>query len=316
MSLGPLNVLVGPNEAGKSNFLDLIEFLGDSARQDLAGALEDRGGYERVRYRGEGSTGPVSINVKANVTTHSSENAPDEYGLTFWSRRMKASEATFLRRNEEFVFKRTQGRGRRITVTGAKAELVETVEGRRPRRQEQLPLRRDSLALSTLRRLPKEEGGEEIERFARLFTTFRVFNADVDRARRPGRIRDERESLSQDASNLASVLVQLLSDADRFEDFMADARAMVPGLEAIEFEEYGAGSPALAVKLVERGLKNSTYLDDASFGTVRILALLALLYDPSPPLLTCIEEIDHGLHPYLFDRWWRGCERRLNARSC
>lgn len=302
VTLGPLNVLVGPNEAGKSNFLDLIEFLGDSAREDLAGALNERGGYDRVRFRGEDATGGVAIKVKANVTTHSSESAPDEYDLTFWSRRMKASGGQFLLRNEDLTFKRTQGRGRRIKVSGEKAEFLETGEGRRQQRQEQLPLRRDSLALSTLRRLPANEGGEEIDRLARLFTTFRVFNVDVERARTPGRIREDFESLQSDASNLATVLIHLRLDEDRYTDFLADARAMVPGLEDIEFEEYGAGSPALAVKLVERGLRDATYLDDASFGTVRILALLALLYDPNPPLLTCIEEIDHGLHPYLFDR--------------
>ena len=76
----------------------------------------------------------------------------------------------------------------------------------------------------------------------------------------------------------------------------------VLGLEDIEFEKLGGSAPAVAVKLVERGLADSTYLEDASFGTVRVLALLALLYDPDPPDLTCIEEIDHGLHPYLFDR--------------
>lgn len=300
VTLGPLNVLVGPNEAGKSNFLDLIEFLGDSARQDLTGALEKRGGYARVRYRGEGSSGPIAIHVRANVTSHSSENAPDEYDLSFWTQRLKNRADGVLLRNEELVFKRTQGRGRRITVKGNKAELLETEVGRRPRRPDHLPLRRDSLALSTLRRLPPEEGGDEIEKFARLFTTFRVFNVEVGRAVRPGRIRSE--ALRPDASNLASVLVSLSADGDRYEDFIADARAMIPGLEGLEFEEYGASSPALAVKLVERGLRDSTYLEDASFGTVRILALLALLYDPSPPQLTCIEEIDHGLHPYLFDR--------------
>lgn len=36
---------------------------------------------------------------------------------------------------------------------------------------------------------------------------------------------------------------------------------------------------------------------DASFNTTRLLGLLALLYDPDPPALTCVEEIDHGLHP-------------------
>jgi predicted ATPase len=77
---------------------------------------------------------------------------------------------------------------------------------------------------------------------------------------------------------------------------------MVPGLMDIVFEPQGGDSQTFAVQLVERGLQDPTYLADASFGTVRILAILALLYDPEPPLLTCIEEVDHGLHPYVFDR--------------
>lgn len=301
VTLGPLNVLVGPNEAGKSNFLDLIEFLGDSAREDLAGALGKRGGYDRVRFRGERTSGPISIHVKANVTTHSSENAPDEYDLSFWTQKLASRDEHILRRNEEIVFKRTQGRGRRITVKGNKVELLDTREGRRPRGAERLALRGDSLALSTLRRLPSDEGGDEIERFAELFTTFRVFNVDVARATRPGRVRHD-ESLRPDAANLATVLIALSADADRYEDYLDDARAMIPGFQGIEFEDYGSSAPTLAVKLVERGLRDATYLADASFGTIRVLALLALLYDPNPPDLTCIEEIDHGLHPYLFDR--------------
>lgn len=32
-----------------------------------------------------------------------------------------------------------------------------------------------------------------------------------------------------------------------------------------------------------------------------MLGLLALLYDPAPPALTCVEEIDHGLHPQALE---------------
>lgn len=297
--LQPLNVLVGPNEAGKSNFLDLIEFLGDSARSDLGAALDMRGGINRVRYRGADSTsGRVSIDVAASVTTHSSPTAPDEYSLAFSSRAMAGGRRALIR-TEDFKFKRTRGRGRRITVSGAKAELID-YQGQKIQGSDRLPLRSDSLALSTLRRLPPDEGGEEVDRFARLFTTFRIFNVDVERARQPGRLVPA--SLDWDASNLASALMGIAADGDRFQDLLEDAFAMVPGLEGIEFEDVGGASPAVAVKLVERGLRDSTYLQDASFGTVRILALLAVLYDPDPPLLTCIEEVDHGLHPYLFDR--------------
>jgi predicted ATPase len=55
------------------------------------------------------------------------------------------------------------------------------------------------------------------------------------------------------------------------------------------------------VVLQERGLRRVTQLADASFGTIRLLGLLALLHDPQPPALTCVEEIDHGLHPQALE---------------
>jgi predicted ATPase len=58
----------------------------------------------------------------------------------------------------------------------------------------------------------------------------------------------------------------------------------------------------VVLNLVEAALPGSTKLQEASYGSIRALALLALLYDPSPPRLTCIEEIDHGLHPHILDR--------------
>lgn len=302
VALGPLNVLVGPNEAGKSNFLDLIQFLGDSARLDLTEALGVRGGLDRVRFRGDSDSGAVSIQVAANVTTNSSERAPDEYELRFYSRRLRAGAAEgrqILVRNEEFRFKRTAGRGRRIKVNGDRAELV-SWRGEQNTSERQLPLRSDSLALSTLAKLPDSEGGNEIRRFSQLFTSFRVFNVDVERARRPTRFTES--SLRPDASNLASALLQLMTHDQIWRDFLDDARAMIPGFQNLEFRNADASEPTVAVAIVERGLRDSTYLADASFGTVRLLSLLALLYDPNPPAITCIEEIDHGLHPYLFDR--------------
>lgn len=296
--LGPLNVLVGPNEAGKSNFLDLIQFLGDSARVDLAEALHMRGGIERVRYRGDAESRAISIQVSANVTKYSSENAPDEYSLRFYSRRLKDRE--ILVRNEEFTFKRTSGRGRRIKVNGDQVELVNLSGTASTGTQQQLPLRSDSLALSTLTRLPDSQGGDEVRKFADVFTSFRVFNVDVDAARMPSRLGDAR--LASDGSNLASALWTLQEHPQIWQDLLDDAKAMIPGLEGIEFEYVGGSEGAIAAQVRERGLRDATYLADSSFGTIRLLALLALIYDPEPPALTCIEEIDHGLHPHLFDR--------------
>lgn len=291
--LQPLSVLVGPNNSGKSNVLDLIRFLSDSVRFDLSRALDLRGGFDRVRFRG-GETTPtrVAIGVKANVTTHSSAGALDEYQLEF--RLRQNASRTLLMREEEFRFKRYRGAGRRITIRGGKAEIVD--EGVSTKG---IGLREGSLGLSTLPRLADEEGGTEVLRMAELFDGFRVFDIDVAAAREPARVGSER--LADDASNLASFLLRLSRDEELWPRLVKDARAIVPGLDAIEFEAVGGPSRAVAVVLREQGLRDATSLSDASFGTIRVLALLALLYDPAPPQLTCVEEIDHGLHPYSFD---------------
>ena len=58
----------------------------------------------------------------------------------------------------------------------------------------------------------------------------------------------------------------------------------------------------MRVDIRERALTGLTPLGAASFGTIRAIALFAMLHDPNPPKLTCLEEIDHGLHPHALDR--------------
>jgi predicted ATPase len=299
--LGPLSVLVGPNNAGKSNVLDLIRFLSDSVRFDLDRALDIRGGIERVKFRG-GSPAPsdVKIGIKAQVTTYSSRKALDEYNLEFRLGSVGGQrQRTVLIRKEEFRFKRYGGAGRRITIQGQRAQIVDDQQGQTAPRKRGIGLQRSSLGLSTLPKLADDEGGLEVRKMAELFDSFRVFDIDVDAAREPARLSGER--LADDASNLAAFLMVLSRDEDLWQRLEADAQSIVPGLDAIQFEPIGGPSRAVSVVLRERGLRGSTLLADASYGTIRVLALLALLYDPEPPQITCIEEIDHGLHPHSFD---------------
>lgn len=295
LPLSALTVLVGPNNSGKSNVLDLIRFLSDSIRFDLTHALELRGGMERVAFRGGDRPGEVSLGVKAQVTAHSSAHARDEYTLDF---QLGTGVQQRLRRNESFRFKRTGGRGRRITIAGSKVQILD--EGPGGARQEEIGLRRDALGLSTLPNLADSEGGTEVRKVAELFARFRVFDVDVGAARRPAVVGGN--VLAPDASNLAEFMWHLATDRNAlWSSFLEDARNVVPGMLDISFEPVGGAARAVAVQLHEQGLRRPTDLADASFGTIRALALLALLYDPDPPQLTCIEEIDHGLHPYAFD---------------
>ncbi|MGW6888131.1 AAA family ATPase [Streptomyces chartreusis] len=302
--LGPLTVLVGANGVGKSNVLKVFDLLADIIRTDLEPALETRGGFDEVAFWG-GPKPPTTLRIrlKATWTTHSSPNAPDEYDLKVRRYSAPSNKDTGryrLTRSESFQFKRTRGRGRRITVSGERATVVDTRPSSGLEDSSEFGIQRLSSGLSTLPRLTSTEGGTEVARVAHQLSSFRVFDVNVDAARRPSRV--DYDSLSSNADNLAAFLYVLhmgdhTGDEDLWDRLVDDARTVLPQLLDIEFHHVGGGADQITVFLRERGLRRPTPLADASYGTVRLLGLLALLYDPSPPALTCIEEIDHGLHP-------------------
>ncbi|MEU3765283.1 AAA family ATPase [Amycolatopsis keratiniphila] len=301
LELGRLNVLVGPNGAGKTNLLDVISFLGDSVREDLEPAIRRRGGMENILFRGEGvqPSARIRIAIEAAVTKFSNTKTTDKYTLTFRTIavRSRGRKSRIIRRTEEFLFKRTAGRGRRITINGSDVTIMNDEE-----LDFQSTLRETSLGLSTLPKLGSEQGGTQVDALAELFADFRVFEVDVNAARRPSPNKRS-DKLQENGGNLAEFLLTMaMNRMDLFERLIEDARYFIPGLERLHFESVGGPTDAVVLKVEERGLTGLTDLADMSFGSIRALALLALLYDPNPPKLTCIEEIDHGLHPHVLDR--------------
>lgn len=312
VELRDLSVLVGPNGAGKTNLLRVIQFLGDTSRFDLAPAIEHHGGFEGLMHRGvvAGKTPyarRIQISMKAVVTEHASLTAPDVYKLRFWqsevllSRRgSKPQPATLTRRSEEIQFKRTKGRGRRITVQGNAVAVTDL--GKTAKAERKLTMSQESSALSTLRRLSPDDGAKQVKAIASLFETFRVFEVDVNAARRPS-LDESATQLNSDASNLSAFIAHLSSDYPQtFKHVVEDLKRISPSISALHVERRLVGTESgTAVYFEEYGLPGKTYLADASFGTIRALALLAMLHDPHPPSLTCVEEIDHGLHPHALD---------------
>lgn len=298
--LGPLSVLVGPNGSGKSNVLNVLRFLATTVRFDLGVAVAQWGGWERVLRQGGGPSQEVELGLEGLVTQHAKETSLDKYTLNL------RSEEGGLERSETFEFKRYRGAGRKITVQGTKVEISGD------RRSSSHLASPQSTGLATLPKLGDQEGGEGIRTFAEFLASIRVLEPDVGAAREPSRVVGA--GLAGDASNLADALLTLrMRDEQAFLDVQRDLAAILPGLDQIELGSLGGSTASAVVRLVERGVSRPVDLADASFGTVRSLALLVALHDPSPPSLTAIEEIDHGIHPYgldvLVDRLRSAAER-------
>ncbi len=300
LPLGDLNVLVGPNGAGKTNVLKVFDFLARIIITDLQPALNGIGGYSGVVFRG-GEKPPTSIriNLTATWTSHSRPDTPDEYELRL-TRSTFGEGRTTLQRAEAFSFNRQRGH-RRIAISGERADIIDERNGTIDREQN-IGIQRLSSGLSTLPRLVDEVGANEVGSIAERLASFRVFDVAVNKARSASRIPDHDEPLDSDANNLAAFLLGVSRNYPQtWERLVEDAQAVLPNLQSIDFTFPSGAAHEVVVVLNESGLQRPTQLAEASYGTIRLLGILALLYDPNPPALTCIEEVDHGLHPQALE---------------
>jgi len=113
------------------------------------------------------------------------------------------------------------------------------------------------------------------------------------------------ESLASNGGNLAAVLAALRESCpENFARLEAELRQIVPEFAAIEISRSGEtadGSKTVSIGLRLRGSGEVVTADNLSQGTLYLLAVLFLVFQPEPPSVVCIEEIDRGMHP----RWLR-----------
>lgn len=131
--------------------------------------------------------------------------------------------------------------------------------------------------------------------------SIRVFDPDPTLLRLASRVRRD-TVLNDNADNLAPYLLWLSENyPESFKLLQRDVQYVLPGFQELRFERLGGSVKSVEVLFKESGMLDALPLADASLGTLRGLAILAMLHDPNPPALTCVDEIDHGLHPYALD---------------
>ncbi len=287
VELGPLTVLVGPNASGKSNFVDALKFVSDALNSRLEAAIFNRSGFSQLsRYRAK----VLTLEFLMEMRYRSEGYPPGTYAVDLETD--EDAGAGFHIRREYCKVNTRDGiaeyetyRGKWVTGPKLRGESVHRSF------LTELPDPQDELALHSL--LPFKSfyfGVEPLQ-------DIRIYTLSLDKLRTPQPL-TKGQALSEIGDNLASVLREGFPAGSEARILLCNAFSLIVD-GAIDFRVQDAGS-RLVIEVGHRQPGGKVHYFDAaveSDGTLRILGLLAALYQKRRPSLTIIEEPELHLHP-------------------
>jgi len=285
LPLKPLNVLIGPNGSGKSNLLEVLALL-RSAPTNLPAPVKEMGGVREWLWKGRQPASEARLDITVDYLQGRALRhvlAIGDHGGRFEvvDERIE-NEHPFPGKSEPYFFYRFQHGNPVLNES-----LGET--GRRLKRENVLP---EQSILSQVRDPERYPALASLQHRYEQIRLYRNWSFGPNAAlRREQSTHDRSDVLNDGGENLALVLSRIRT---RVKTALRDSlQKLYEGVEDVSLSVDGGN---VLLFLEETGGREipATRLSD---GTLRYLALLAILLHPDPPPLIAIEEPELGLHP-------------------
>lgn len=304
LQLKNLNVLVGRNGSGKSNFLSLFDMLGSVADSELNTFLRQRvGTFDDLRHYQTKGNDIVSWEVEFD----SDHNKSLYYTIELGGR----SPAGYTILSEKLERPPNQGYENRYKFLEAHNGRVAILkafdrgdEGDEYESDAIFENTTQELILPQLRNEARYPAQVEVHRYLRGLNVFQgLGDSELEKVRGP-QLLDVVDPLrlAPDGSNLVSVLNALMQDA-RYDDTLTQLydvmKTIFPDFKQFDLPSAGGGRATLAYR--SQHIRKSISAHLMSDGQLRFLGLLMLLMLPDPPRLIAIDEPEIGMHPKMID---------------
>ena len=293
LELPALTVLIGPNGSGKSNLLETVGLL-RRAPIDFALPIRESGGINNWIWRGWGDW-VVTASVEADLI---SPFFGDDFSHTINFRPyLQVSKVV----NECIRGRITNIQGiartfewNRNEVSADRTTLVDGTE----QTAEERPIGGDKSILSEVKDQVSFPELASISSFYEGISLYRQWEFGPRSAiRQPQRIDVRPNPLMEDFSNLGMFLNRFRQHPKPKAELFDRLGDLYSGLRDFELNIEG-GTVQIFFTEGEFSIP-ATRLSD---GSLRYLCLLAILLDPEPPSLVCIEEPELGFHPDLIPK--------------
>lgn len=297
LELENLNIFIGPNAAGKSNLIEALSLMratpvsATASNTDLRGVLRRGGGiHEWVWKGGKGESASFDV-----VVNNPKGKQPLRHVLSF-----RGDERVF-RLEDERIENAAPERGESEPYFYYRFQhgrpVVNTIgaPGRKLARETVNP----EVSILAQRRDPEQY--PEIAHLAEVYEKIRIYREwafgrnTVFREPQKADMRSDR--LEEDFSNLGLFLSRLRKTPRAKAAILEGLKDLYEGVT--DFEPVVEGGTVQVFFSEGDFSVPATRLSD---GTLRYLCLLAILCDPEPPPLICIEEPELGLHPDILPK--------------
>jgi len=301
-----LVTIIGANGSGKSSLVDALGFLGDCLAEGVEAACDKphRGGFERMRTKGSTEAIKFEIRYKDTPTarpmSYSLHIDCDVHGraqVVYERLRQRRKEQKYgqpysfleLNNGQGYAWSGSEGFER---GTGSGKDTAGEIEG-----TERVPIKmkdRQVLGIATLGTLTIHE---RVSAFRDFLSGWYLSYFVPELARNPSQAGAD-PHLDRRGENLSRYL-QFVERAnpDGFRQMLARIAEKVPGI--VDIKPKTESDRRLILEFYAKGFERPFYQQDMSDGTLKMLAYLLLMEDPSPAPLIGIEEPENGLHHQL-----------------
>lgn len=260
IELDKMNIVVGENNSGKSNLIDVLEFVNIAMTKDIERAISDKGGYDNIKNYSAVGEEKVIIRMTFNETFITSFSFTQGYSILSEYR-----DKQYITSHKEYFHKKNKERKKIFICSGENRELF----------------------------LSFKEIKNEIFLFKTLYevSTY-YFNTQVIRDKSNQNLKEE--LLIKDGSNLGKILFKIKEKSkNKFETISNSLITTVNEIDSVEVQKV-LGSYAIGFK--ERG-KEPIPIHTVSDGTINFLATMVALNQPiDNSSLLVFEEPERHLH--------------------
>ena len=261
IELSNLNVLIGANGSGKSNFIGVFRFIRHLVNERLQFYVGQKGGAEKFLYYGSKETPALEINLDIS--------------------------------DKEYAFKLVPRQGDRFIF-----EYEYCVNGETPPNRKNINTTFTESDLATYSREKEYSVGKSVLSVLKGWQVYHFHDTSDTAKIKKTNNRHDTAYLFEDASNLAAFLWNMQEEHPKhYERIVKVIQIYISFFKDFYFKAIGEKKDKVLLQWQDKYSDVPFSADDLSDGTLRFMCLVTLLLQPELPSLILLDEPELGLHP-------------------